>query len=98
MYHLAEYQNWNNLFHAKTYSFYLIDKLLNFVLIDKNNGIYPGGLGTKVLEKLSILGLNVIFCPIVDKIHPDRHDPGILLKIIRQIAGQNNDDTTTLHH
>ncbi|MFG6375951.1 MAG: GAK system CofD-like protein [Desulfovibrio sp.] len=74
------------------------DKLLNFVLIDKNNGIYPGGLGTKVLEKLSILGLNVIFCPIVDKIHPDRHDPGILLKIIRQIAGQNNDDTTTLHH
>lgn len=73
------------------------NELLNFVLIDKNNGKYPGGLGTKVLEKLSLLGLDVIFCPIVDKINPARHDPWILLKIILQIAGSNNVDATTLH-
>lgn len=69
------------------------EDLLNFVFVDKNNGNYPGGLETRVLEKLASLGLEVIFAPIVDKNNPSHHDPCILLQMIRQLADQNDVDS-----
>lgn len=62
------------------------ENLLNYILVDDKNGVYPGGLKSDVLKELAALGLEIIFCPIVDKDNPHRHDPCLLLDEILKIA------------
>lgn len=61
--------------------------LLNYVLLDCDNGIYPGGLGSNVIEKLAKLGIKPVFSPIVNKFKPNRHDPVSIIETIKLLAG-----------
>lgn len=63
-------------------------KFLDYILVDDKNGLYPGGMDTAILNEIARLGIEIIFCPIVDRDNPNRHNPCALLEEILKIANQ----------
>lgn len=60
--------------------------LLNYVLIDKKNGSYPGAVDKKLVLRLAAMDIEPIFCPIVNNRYPRSHLPLPVLKILLKLA------------
>lgn len=64
-----------------------ISDLLNFVLLDLQNGAYPGDVPAS-LERLRELGIQVIDRPIVARDNPTRHEPEPLFSALAELMEQ----------
>lgn len=60
--------------------------LLNYVLIDKKNGVYPGKVDGSLLKRLAGMDVKPIFCQMVNKKNPNEHLPGPILEILLGLA------------
>lgn len=63
-------------------------ELLGIVLVDAENGRYPGGLGPEARQKLADMGLEVVDKRMIAPDSPQRHDPEALLQALLEI--ENN--------
>lgn len=62
------------------------EDLLNIILIDGENGQYPGGVGESIKRRLKKMGLRIINRPVVYPHNPNMHDPARLLNALREVA------------
>lgn len=60
--------------------------LLNYVLIDEKNGVYPGGIDGKLLKRLAVMDIEPIFRRMVNKKNPNEHLPGSTLAVLLELA------------
>lgn len=60
--------------------------LLNHVLVDTENGRYPGGFDSHAERQLMDMGLNVVKRRIVNPDNPQTHDPALTLQAILELC------------
>ena len=60
-----------------------INDVLNFILVDSVNGIYPGGVDKKAINKL---GIQVIDCELVSEKSSPYLDPKLLFQALLSLT------------
>lgn len=63
-----------------------VASLLNYILVDRENGRYPGGTGEGILSGLKGMGIKLLDRPVVEQGNPNKHSPEAVLGIVDELS------------
>lgn len=67
-----------------------VGKLLNYILVDREHGQYPGGTVDNMLSGLKDMGIKLLNRPVVKQENPNKHSPEAVLASIHELSHGRN--------